>query len=732
MESSTAPNVMDLAGYPAQADADDAEQLEESKEQPLFQRLYELSDPEKQTILKEQTDRLKASLQYMATLYPTWIKAFKKYRSIAEPLVDDLGREITGRANVFVPYPWAIVESEMPRLAGRLPRVHAFPRKRTEQAKVDAIQDLILYSLDRMGFLKLQQLWIRQFEIYGFSPLVYFWRNESRNVFERVKNEQLGTYELQRQEKTIWDDFAGRVIDVFDSFLQPGVDSAEDGDWFIFREFFSAKDLKAKVEAGVLYPEVLEYIKDNKSGSFAAGGRMNDTGRSERDSLIANDKNNTGFQQHSYGRYELLWTLENERVICVLDGKILAACGDNPEPTQQKAMINVNLMPQVNEPIGISVIEALGGLPDKLNALSNSRLDNISLMMNKVILANRFSQTDFENLVMTAGNVILTDDVEKAVKFLEVPDIGEASARELMTTKEEMQFTVGISDYIVGAKGSGKQNNTATGVSSIIREGNARFALKLSTFEAYALRRLVEAIHTYNMMYMSEEKKIHVLGPKGYVVKDIALEDIMVECDFIIEPGSSMPLDQKGRQEALLQLMDRVIQLPQVVDIPKLMKEVFHSFDIPSPEDFLIQRDMLTEGDDVKLAEAENIALLQNQEIALRGNNQLHLMVHQRGLSQAKTQEEMQRIQAHIQAHMQNEQQMVAPTQQAGAQNALFGNAGGPPQGIAGGQNASESTQATPGAAPGGSGGQPQVGGGSGIPQGAGGGNPPQPNGPGR
>lgn len=711
----------DEMGIKDLTDQDKVDANLESKEVPDFQKLYELSDSDKEDIVRQQNTRLKASLQYMTNIHPGWIKAFKKYRSIAEPLKDAVGRQMVGRANLYIPYPWAIIETEMPRLAGRLPRVHAFPRHSMEEKKIQQIQNLIYYSLDRMGFLRLQQLWLRQYEIYGMSPLVYYWRNETKKVFERVKDPELGTYKIQRTEKVIWDDFAGRVIDVFDSFLQPGVDQIEDGDWWMFREYVSEKDLKDRVAAGTLYPEVLNYTSENKTGS-AFSSRQNDTGRAERDSLISNLKDNVGFSQHSYGRYELIWTLESNRVIAMLDGKVLAACGDNPEPLQRKAMINLNLMPQVNEPIGISTIEALAGLPDKLNALSNARMDNISLLVNRVILANRFAPIDFDNLIMTAGNVIFGgQEPDKDIKVLDIPDIGDSSAREIMTTKEELQFTTGISDFIVGVKSSARLADTATGVSTIVREGNARFALKLATYEAYPLRRLVEAIHTYNMTFMPEEKRIHVLGPNGYLVQDIKLDDILCECDFIIEPGSSMPLDQLSRRDAFLQLLDRAMQLPQIVDLPKILKEVFASFEIPSPEDYLLKKDMVPEAEDVQLAQAENIALAQGQQIALIGNDQLHMMVHQRGLVGNGDPEAMQRIQDHIAQHQQRLTAMVQPALAQGQTSLFGGGQNGSGQSLfGGGQSAPKPTQAPPSPTPGGAGAGAAMGGGAGLPQGPG------------
>lgn len=667
----------------------------EAEQEEVFQALYDIpedGDGGKEEILKEQNERYKASCEWMNQLLPGMIKNYKRYRSIAEPLRDNLGRELTNRSNIYVPYPWAIVESAMPRLAGRLPRVHAFPRKRVEQTKVDAIQDLILYSLDRMEFLKLQQNWIRQFEIYGWSPLVYFWKHEERPVFDRVDGPSGRV--MRKIKKTIWDDFGAKVLDVFDCFPQPGVEEIDKGDWFLYRDFLSKKDIKALVEGEVFYPEVLEYLKDNPNP-----GRSNmaaNDSREDRDDLTGLPKDSN---RHSFGKYEVRYTLEATRIVVTIDGKIVARVGDNPNPLQELSVINLNLLQMINEPIGISSIEALGGLPDKLNMLTNARLDSIALSIHKPFMANRMSNTDFDNIIMAPGNIILTDDMD-SIKALEVPDVSQSSAQEIMTTKEEMQFTSGISDYIVGVKSGARLSDTATGVSSIIRESNAKFALKLATFESYPLRKLVEMIHTYNMLYMPEEKRIHVLGPKGYVVKDVKLDDILVESDFIIEPGSSVPLDQQSRRESLTALLDRILQMPQVVDINKYMREVLEAYDIRNPEDFLLQANMnVPEAEDAELAEAENIALLQGQEIELKGNPQLHIAIHSRAVQEATDPQQQMAITAHLKLHMaQVQQQMAAMQQQAGP--TIFGGGGAPPAGLTifgqGGNNGQQGTNSRP------------------------------------
>lgn len=695
---------MEDPNAPPQPDESEVVDSQQEDSAEVFQNLYPLSDEEKEDILKEQNDRKKSSLRYMEPLQVQMLKCYKQYRSIADPLKDNLQRDISNRANIFVPYPWAIVESAMPRLAGRLPRVHAFPRKRIEQDKIDAIQDLILYGMDRMGFLKIQQLWIRQFEIYGWSPLIYFWKSEERLCFERTKD-QMGNYTMKKSAKTVWDDFGARVIDVFDSFIQPGVETIEDGDWFMFREWMSKKDIKARVDGGIFYPEVLDFIKDNPSTS---GNSMPNDSKQDKDQFGGLIKD---FQKHTFGRYEVIYTLENDRIIVNIDGKILARVGDNPNPRQEKSVINLNLLPLVNEPIGIGTIESLGGLPDKLNALTNMELDSASIALNKVFIANRNSNTDFDNMTSTAGNIILTDNVNDSIRELEFSDNSQASGRHIITTKEEMQFVSGVSDYIVGVKTAARMSDTATGVSSIIRESNAKFALKLAAFEAYPLRKLIEAIHTYNMMYMSDEKRIHVLGPKGYVTRDIKLDEILCECDFIIEPGSSAPLDQLSRREALTSLLDRVIQLPQVVDINKFVKEVFEAYDIRNVEDLLIVNSKtLPEAQDIQLAEAENIALSQGQEIEFRGDAKLHIPIHERELQKTQDPEMKANIMAHVQLHIAQQQSIMQASQQAG-QNSMFGQAGNTLFGGSNGQSGNSQQPPTPppSGAPAGAGGPPPL-----------------------
>src|SRR5262245_65778994 len=91
------------------------EQMLESPEAPVFQKLHDLSAQQREDLLEETRRRYKDSREFMDRLGPRMRKNYMQYRSIAEPLRDRMNRPIKNRANLFIPYPFAIVESEIPR-----------------------------------------------------------------------------------------------------------------------------------------------------------------------------------------------------------------------------------------------------------------------------------------------------------------------------------------------------------------------------------------------------------------------------------------------------------------------------------------------------------------------------------------------------------------------------------------------------------------------------------------
>src|SRR5262245_2121195 len=228
---------------------------------PVFQKLHDLSESQRDDLLEETRLRYKDSREFMDRMLTRMRKNYMAYRSIAEPLRDRLNRPIKNRANLYIPYPFAIVESEIPRTAGRLPRIHAFPRNPQKKDKVQVIQNNVDDTFDRAGYLGNQILWARQAAIYGWSPIFIYWRKEMKPVFERT---MIGGGEetIEKVEKTVKDHFDFMVLDVWDSFMQSGVEEPETGDYFHFRQWMSVKDIQRREDWGIFYPGTAQKVKD--------------------------------------------------------------------------------------------------------------------------------------------------------------------------------------------------------------------------------------------------------------------------------------------------------------------------------------------------------------------------------------------------------------------------------------------------------------------------------------
>lgn len=645
-----------------------------------FRKLHSFStEAERDQLLDEIKTKFSDSRGWMEKLYPRMTRQYKTYRSIADQLRDKLGRVVKNRSNLFIPYPWAMVESEVPRLAGKMPRLHAIPRQDVKKAKVDVIQNNTYWSLDQAEYVYKQILWIRQALIYGWSPMFYFWREERRKCLVRQMNG--AEFNIVRAEKTIHDHFDFNVVDVWDGFMQPNVEEPDGGDYFQFRQFMSNRDIEARVASGAFYAETL----DDLDKSPAAENQS--VGRADRDELANIQRD---LSPSAYGRHEVLYHLEDERICVLIDRKVLARCGDNPHPLQEKPIINFNPMPMISEPVGISSIDSLGGLPMKLNALSNLEMDNLVTYLLGVFLAKRHQDVDLNNLELSPRKVILVNDVTTSIKQLDVKDATPAAQRGIIQTKEEMQFAQGISDYTAGVPTSAREANTATGVSTIVREANQRFALKLLTFESRPGRRLMKACHIYNMTYQPVEQMIGIHGPDGYLMAAVNLEDIQCECDFIIEPGSSAPVDQLSRRDSLTQLLDRAMNATGVVDQRKFWLEVLASHEIMTPEDILVkQPEALPLSKDMELIKAENIALMNGDDIDLKGSDSLHLAGHAE-LEQHpsfRNLPEPQKVAyyAHMEQHAKRFAEERAQAAAATRGQTMFGGANGQPATAAGG-----------------------------------------------
>ena len=138
--------------------------------------------------------------------------------------------------------------------------------------------------------------------------------------------------------------------------------------------------------------------------------------------------------------------------------------------------------------------------------MRNQRMDNASLILNRMWLVANGAGVDEDELVSDVGGVIHTDKIE-GVQPLYPPEIPNSSYREETLIKADIQQTTGITDYTKGVASDALANETATGISMMQEAGNARIKLKMMNIEM-GIREIGKLFISLNKQFIDEETVI--------------------------------------------------------------------------------------------------------------------------------------------------------------------------------------------------------------------------------
>ena len=125
---------------------------------------------------------------------------------------------------------------------------------------------------------------------------------------------------------------------------------------------------------------------------------------------------------------------------------------------------------------GKSFIQLIEGLQAELNTKRNQFIDLLNLILKPWFKARRHGDIDWDNLFGTPNNVIRMDDpLSDLVPFEpKTPPSYMFNTEGLI--KNDMQYTLGATDYNMGVSSGRGYTETATGISIITSESATRFA----------------------------------------------------------------------------------------------------------------------------------------------------------------------------------------------------------------------------------------------------------------
>jgi len=125
---------------------------------------------------------------------------------------------------------------------------------------------------------------------------------------------------------------------------------------------------------------------------------------------------------------------------------------------------------------GAGVAELMMGLQIEKNELRNTRIDNVNLIMNKIVAVLKDKVHDWDRLVSEPGAIWVfkgLDDIKHALMPIEFPDITRDAYLASKEIDAEIQETTAATDTTVGVGGQAEDSGGATFRGQLLNQQNA-------------------------------------------------------------------------------------------------------------------------------------------------------------------------------------------------------------------------------------------------------------------
>jgi hypothetical protein len=494
------------------------------------------------------------------------------------------------RSRVFMPIPFYIIETVLPKLIAQLPGFIVNPVGPEDVEGARQMEGLMMWASEAPGSGcyegTLYEELVKGFKQalkYGTGILKTYHNvlempvKRSREVMEPIsvpqpmmdpgtgqpfmdingqqmmEDMQLGElsagYETSIGPETRYDGPAAESVDIYNFWPSPEATSIEDARYVIHRTFKSMGYVKRMVKQGIYrFPQGMSVEQFASNPDRPHRKRMSKLGFD-----TPSDPSQMVVEVH-----EFWW---EDKVVTMLNQSKVVRVDDYPFEHGEKPFVRIVDHYQEHEFWGIGEIEPIQHLVELMNTEVNSRIDNWKLILNSMFAVNIDHIFDQRDLVMRPGGIIRMREpgmpINQVMQRIDLGDVTSTAYEEVQQTKDMIEMVTGVSPYTAGGD-SPSMNDTATGVSLISEQGNTRFALKMTLNELAGLKRLGRHFGSLLQQFLPEEMTVRVIGEAGAVAfKQVTQESILGAFDYDIDSQSTTQTESIRREQdmTLLQLL---------------------------------------------------------------------------------------------------------------------------------------------------------------------------------
>jgi hypothetical protein len=491
-------------------------------------------------------------------------------------------------SNLIIPVAFSTIETIVPMMLAERPMPEPESRNPDAEDNVGNLKWILDAQQEQIGYeLVLQEL-AKTGLIYSIAWQKVTWKQDYRRrrrlvPTEAPLSENPSGYAVESALELVYDDPWAESIDPFDLLHDPYGSSVEELDYIFHRTWRSMRYIAKRVESGAWrLPEGIELadietIGDEKVYGEVWNRRMDAQGWGK---VTSPDKR----------LHEVLEFHDGEKVITVLDRKLVVASGENPYWHGQKPFQAYRPTKLPNQLYGISEIEAIEQLAEELSTLRRQRRDNAALILQRVF-AYADGMVDPDDIEWGPGMMFPVQGDPRELLFpIDVRDIPYSGYQEEDRLKEDVQRTSGISDPTSGLS-TGDQ--TATGVQLVQSAAAGRVKNKTLRLELEAMVPGGQQMIELDQQMIRTARDVQIPTEPGpdepdrrYEWAKVGPEELAGEFAYRIKPLSSMPdnvpQEREDARNAFTMLAEN-----ENVDQRKLTTYIMAKNGIQNPEGFL-------------------------------------------------------------------------------------------------------------------------------------------------
>ncbi len=391
------------------------------------------------------------------------------------------------------------------------------------------------------------------------------------------------------EDVTFYDGPAAESIDPFDFWVAPEATCMEDARFVVHRTFKDMDYVRQRIKDGIYsFPEQFDFERFSTVEDPQFMRRLESIGLD-----VSRDPSRRVVEVKEF------WT--HTEVITMLNDSAVVRVQRNPFDHGDKPFIRIvdQLVP--HEFWGIGEIEPIEGLQDVFNALVNTRIDNVKLVLNSMFAVNIDHIFDLRDLKVRPGGIIRVREpglpVNQVFQRIDLGDVTASSFEETQMVQDMVERVSGVSGYQLGTNAP-SMNDTASGVNIITEQGNARFGLKLKLAEIIGFRKLARHFGSILQQFMPPSMAVRLKGEAAQsIYQNITPESITGAFDYAVEPQSSSVTESVRKEQAMTLFQTLAGATDEMggvaLDVRSLAEGVLKAFNIKDVEKYILPKQQM-------------------------------------------------------------------------------------------------------------------------------------------